>query len=100
MPKCRAVVPAATLRRIGEWDTQICPILLHRTRPEPAVGKRRGGASRDLRPLESSTFSKVQNMDAKNLDAKTPAAAPGHGQNTKSAELKVGDKNYKFPIYE
>src|SRR5438132_11822999 len=32
------------------------------------------------------------------MDAKTPAA--DHGQNTKTAELKVGDKNYKFPMYE
>ena len=31
------------------------------------------------------------------MDAKTP---PAHGQNTKSAQLTVGDKNYSFPMYE
>ena len=31
------------------------------------------------------------------MDAKTP---DNHGQNTKSAELTIGDKNYKFPVYE
>ncbi len=31
------------------------------------------------------------------MDAKTPAA---HGQNTKSAQLTIGEKNYSFPMYE
>ncbi len=31
------------------------------------------------------------------MDAKTP---PAHGQNTKSAQLTVGEKNYSFPMYE
>ena len=31
------------------------------------------------------------------MDAKTPAA---HGQNTKSAQLTIGEKNYAFPMYE
>src|SRR3954449_1605273 len=31
------------------------------------------------------------------MDAKTP---PTHGQNTKSAQLTIGEKNYAFPVYE
>src|SRR6186713_1455198 len=31
------------------------------------------------------------------MDAKTPAS---HGQNTKSAQLTIGEKNYDFPVYE
>src|SRR5689334_8145552 len=31
------------------------------------------------------------------MDAKTP---PAHGQNTKSAKLSIGEKNYSFPMYE
>src|ERR1700741_2669524 len=31
------------------------------------------------------------------MDAKTP---PAHGQNTKSAQLTIGEKNYSFPMYE
>ena len=31
------------------------------------------------------------------MDAKTP---PAHGQNTKSAQLTIGEKNYAFPVYE
>ena len=31
------------------------------------------------------------------MDAKTP---PAHGQNTKSAQLTIGEKNYAFPMYE
>src|ERR1700752_3778104 len=31
------------------------------------------------------------------MDAKTP---PAHGQNTKSAQLTIGEKNYDFPMYE
>jgi citrate synthase len=30
------------------------------------------------------------------MDAKTPAS---HGQNTQSAELKIGDKSIEFPVY-
>src|SRR6201988_5422725 len=31
------------------------------------------------------------------MDAKTP---PAHGQNTKSAQLTIGEKNYAVPMYE
>src|SRR5262249_2630039 len=58
-----------------------------------------GGGRFPLAPAFASAagYPRVRHMDAKTPDAKTAA---GHGQNTKSAELKVGDKNYQFPVYE
>jgi citrate synthase len=88
MPKCGAAEVAATLRRIREWDTQIYPVCC------TARGLEAPGGRRFLLPprLDQQRFSRVQQMDAK-----TPAS---HGQNTKTAELKLGDKSYNFPVYE
>src|SRR5437764_1505594 len=61
--------------------------LLHRT---PSGTPRDRCYLRSLRPAR-------RRPERPPMDAKTP---PTHGQNTKSAQLTIGEKNYAFPVYE
>src|ERR1043165_8410718 len=79
---------AATLRRNGEWDTQNYPICC----------TARGFGTRLEHVLKARpAASRWQHRKGSHMDAKTPAS---HGQNTKSAQLTIGDKSYPFPVYE
>src|ERR1044072_5235862 len=79
---------AATLRRNGEWDTQNYPICC----------TARGFGTRPEHVLKACpAASRRQHRKGSHMDAKTPAS---HGQNTKSAQLTIGEKSYDFPVYE
>jgi citrate synthase len=77
------------LRRNREWDTQIYPVCCTARGLELRLG---AGAFRYLPRLDAQHDQGFEHMDAKTPDS--------HGQNTKTAELKLGEKSYKFPVYE